>query len=48
MKVKQKVLHAINDAKGLYFINAQREKMDKPTQIWTHVKQNLLLFGFLR
>lgn len=26
---------AINDAKGLYFINAQGKDPDKPTQIWT-------------
>ena len=26
---------AINDAKGLYFINPRGEEKDKPTQIWT-------------
>ena len=26
---------AINDAKGLYFINPKGEEKDKPTQIWT-------------
>lgn len=26
---------AINDARGLYFINARGEEKDKPTQVWT-------------
>lgn len=34
-EVKQKGSMAINDAKGLYFINAQGENPDMPTQIWT-------------
>jgi len=34
-EVKQKGSMAINDAKGLYFINAQGKDPDKPTQIWT-------------
>lgn len=34
-EVKQKGSAAINDAKGLYFINAQGKDPDKPTQIWT-------------
>ena len=34
-EVKQKGSAAINDAKGLYFINAQGKDADKPTQIWT-------------
>jgi aminopeptidase N len=34
-EVKQQGSVAINDAKGLYFINAQGKDPDKPTQIWT-------------
>lgn len=34
-EVKQEGSLAISDAKGLYFINAQGEDPDKPTQIWT-------------
>ncbi|MDR4952558.1 M1 family metallopeptidase [Chryseobacterium sp. ES2] len=34
-EVKQEGNMAINDAKGLYFINAQGTEPDKPTQIWT-------------
>jgi aminopeptidase N len=34
-EVKQEGSAAINDAKGLYFINAQGKIKDKPTQIWT-------------
>ncbi len=34
-EVKQKGSAAINDAKGLYFINADGSEKDKPTQIWT-------------
>ncbi|SIQ75157.1 aminopeptidase N [Chryseobacterium sp. RU37D] len=34
-EVKQQGSAAINDAKGLYFINAQGTDTDKPTQIWT-------------
>ncbi len=34
-EVKQEGSAAINDAKGLYFINAQGKDKDKPTQIWT-------------
>lgn len=34
-EVKQQGSAAINDAKGLYFINAQGKDKDKPTQIWT-------------
>ncbi|MDQ0593173.1 aminopeptidase N [Chryseobacterium ginsenosidimutans] len=34
-EVKQEGSAAINDAKGLYFINAQGKDADKPTQIWT-------------
>ena len=34
-EVKQAGSAAINDAKGLYFINAQGTDPDKPTQIWT-------------
>lgn len=34
-EVKQQGSAAINDAKGLYFINAQGKDPDKPTQIWT-------------
>ena len=34
-EVKQKGSAAINDAKGLYFINAQGKDPNKPTQIWT-------------
>ncbi|QIY89219.1 M1 family metallopeptidase [Chryseobacterium gallinarum] len=34
-EVKQKGSMAINDAKGLYFINAQGKEPDMPTQIWT-------------
>ncbi|RMZ59455.1 M1 family peptidase [Chryseobacterium nematophagum] len=34
-EVKQKGSEAINDAKGLYFINAQGKLPDIPTQIWT-------------
>lgn len=33
--VTQKGSAAINDAKGLYFINPRGEEEDKPTQIWT-------------
>lgn len=33
--VSQKGSGAINDAKGLYFINPKGEEEDKPTQIWT-------------
>lgn len=33
--VSQKGSGAINDAKGLYFINPRGEEEDKPTQIWT-------------
>lgn len=34
-EVKQEGSMAISDAKGLYFINAQDQDPDKPTQIWT-------------
>ena len=34
-EVKQEGSQAISDAKGLYFINAQGQDPDKPTQIWT-------------
>ena len=34
-EVSQKGSSAISDAKGLYFVNAQRTDPDKPTQIWT-------------
>ncbi|MBV8328796.1 M1 family metallopeptidase [Chryseobacterium sp.] len=34
-EVKQKGSMAINDAKGLYFINPQGTEPDMPTQIWT-------------
>lgn len=34
-EVKQEGSMAINDAKGLYFINAQGTNPDLPTQIWT-------------
>ncbi len=34
-EVKQQGSAAINDAKGLYFINAQGQDPDMPTQIWT-------------
>ncbi|AZA84825.1 peptidase M1 [Chryseobacterium lactis] len=34
-EVKQQGSVAINDAKGLYFINAQGTEPDMPTQIWT-------------
>lgn len=34
-EVKQQGSMAINDAKGLYFINAQGTDPGKPTQIWT-------------
>lgn len=34
-EVKQQGSAAINDAKGLYFINAQGKDPNKPTQIWT-------------
>ncbi len=34
-KVKQKGSAAINDAKGLYFVNPEGKIKDKPTQIWT-------------
>lgn len=34
-EVKQEGSAAINDAKGLYFINAQGTAPNKPTQIWT-------------
>jgi len=34
-EVKQEGSAAINDAKGLYFINAQGKEEGKPTQIWT-------------
>lgn len=34
-EVKQEGSAAINDAKGMYFINAQGTDPDKPTQVWT-------------
>ncbi|MCW3115973.1 MAG: family peptidase, partial [Chitinophagaceae bacterium] len=34
-EVKVKGSAAINDAKGLYFINPRGEEKDKPTEIWT-------------
>ncbi|MCT2409730.1 M1 family metallopeptidase [Chryseobacterium antibioticum] len=34
-EVKQKGSMAINDAKGLYFVNAQGQDPNMPTQIWT-------------
>lgn len=34
-EVKQEGSMAINDAKGLYFVNAQGTDPDMPTQIWT-------------
>jgi aminopeptidase N len=34
-EVKVKGSAAINDAKGLYFINPQGKEKDKPTQVWT-------------
>ena len=34
-EVTQQGSNAISDAKGLYFINAQGQDPDKPTQIWT-------------
>ncbi|PIF46884.1 aminopeptidase N [Chryseobacterium sp. 52] len=34
-EVQQKGSMAINDAKGLYFINAQGKNPEMPTQIWT-------------
>jgi len=34
-EVKVKGSAAINDAKGLYFVNPNGEEKDKPTQIWT-------------
>lgn len=34
-EIKVKGSAAINDAKGLYFINPKGEEKDKPTQIWT-------------
>ncbi|MBW8523578.1 M1 family peptidase [Chryseobacterium chendengshani] len=34
-EVKQEGSMAISDAKGLYFINAQGQDTNKPTQIWT-------------
>jgi aminopeptidase N len=34
-EVKVQGSAAINDAKGLYFINPRGEEKDKPTQIWT-------------
>lgn len=34
-EVKQSGSAAINDAKGLYFINAQGKDPNKPTQVWT-------------
>jgi len=34
-EVKVEGSAAINDAKGLYFINPRGEEKDKPTQIWT-------------
>ncbi|MFT4025088.1 MAG: M1 family metallopeptidase, partial [Flavihumibacter sp.] len=34
-EIKVKGSAAINDAKGLYFINPQGTEKDKPTQIWT-------------
>ncbi|APD08072.1 membrane alanyl aminopeptidase [Flavobacteriaceae bacterium UJ101] len=34
-EVKQQGSAAINDAKGLYFINPDGSEKDKPTQIWT-------------
>ncbi|MCX8677969.1 MULTISPECIES: M1 family metallopeptidase [unclassified Apibacter] len=33
--IKQKGSEAIQDARGLYFINPRGENKDKPTQIWT-------------
>lgn len=34
-ELKVKGSAAINDAKGLYFINPKGEEKDKPTQVWT-------------
>ncbi|HEY9197350.1 MAG TPA: M1 family peptidase, partial [Mucilaginibacter sp.] len=34
-ELKEKGSAAINDAKGLYFINPDGTEKDKPTQIWT-------------
>ena len=34
-EVEVKGSAAINDAKGLYFINPKGEEKDKPTQVWT-------------
>jgi aminopeptidase N len=34
-ELKVKGSAAINDAKGLYFVNPKGEEKDKPTQIWT-------------
>ncbi|GGF07093.1 aminopeptidase N [Chishuiella changwenlii] len=34
-EVKQKGSEAINDAKGVYFINAKGERANYPTQVWT-------------
>src|SRR5215217_6806547 len=34
-EVKVKGSAAINDAKGLYFINPKGEEKNKPTQVWT-------------
>jgi aminopeptidase N len=34
-ELKAKGSAAINDAKGLYFINPDGTEKDKPTQIWT-------------
>ncbi|MES1219472.1 MAG: M1 family metallopeptidase, partial [Bacteroidota bacterium] len=34
-EVKVKGSAAINDAKGLYFINPRGEEKDKPTEVWT-------------
>jgi aminopeptidase N len=34
-ELKQKGSAAINDAKGLYFINPDGAEKDKPTQVWT-------------
>jgi aminopeptidase N len=35
MSLKAKGSAAINDAKGLYFINPDGTEKDKPTKIWT-------------
>lgn len=34
-EVKQEGSAAINDAKGLYFVNAKKQDPEKPVQIWT-------------